>query len=72
MSKNFKISKVKRVLRLADTGFEPANYIVYKVSGPRGLLKYFTLKKDATAWVKDFTKRKQMTSEQMYDFYKGR
>ena len=72
MTKSFKISKVKRVLRLADNGFEPDTYIVYKVSGPRGLLKYFTFKKDATAWLKDFTKRKQMTSEQMYDFYKGR
>ena len=72
MNKGFKISKVKRVLRLADNGFEPDTYIVYKVSGPRGLLKYFPFKKDATAWVKEYTRRKQMTSEQMYNFYKGR
>jgi hypothetical protein len=72
MNKSIKISKVKRVLRLADNGFEPDTYIVYKVSGPRGLLKYFPFKKDATAWVKEYTRRKPMTSDQMYDFYKGR
>jgi hypothetical protein len=72
MNKGFKISKVKRVLRLADNGFEPDTYIVYKVSGPRGFKKYFTLKKDATAWVKNYTTKHPMTSEQMYDFYKGR
>ncbi len=72
MNKNFKISKVSRVLRLADNRFEPTNYIVYKVSGPRKLVKYFGYKKDATAWVKDVTTKKPMTSDQMYDFYKGR
>jgi hypothetical protein len=72
MTKSFKISKVKRVLRLADNGFEPDTYIVYKVSGPRGLVKFFPFKKDATAWVKNYTKQHPMTSEQMYDFYKGR
>jgi len=72
MHKSFKISKVKRVLRLADNGFEPDTYIMYKVSGPRKLVKYFAYKKDATAWVKDYTTNKPMTSDQMYDFYKGR
>ena len=72
MNKSFKISKVKRVLRLAANGFEPTNYIVYKVTGPRKLVKYFGYKKDATAWVKDVTTNKPMTSEQIYDFYKGR
>lgn len=72
MNKNFKISKVRRVLRLATNAFEPATYFVYKVSGPRGFQKYFTLKKDATAWVKNYTTNHPMTAEQLYDFYKGR
>jgi hypothetical protein len=72
MNKSFKIQKVKRVLRLSTTDFEPANYIVYKVSGPRKLVKYFGFKKDAEAWVKDYTTKHPMTSDQMYDFYKGR
>ena len=72
MNKNFKISKVKRVLRLADNGFQPDTYIMYKVSGPRKLVKYFGYKKDATAWVKDYTTQKPMTKDEMYDFYKGR
>jgi len=72
MNKSFKIQKVKRVLRLSTTNFEPANYIVYKVSGPRKLVKYFGFKKDAEAWVKDWTTKKQMTSDEVYDFYKGR
>ena len=72
MNKNFKISKVRRVLRLVDNDFNPATYFVYKVSGPRGFRKYFTLKKDATAWVKNYTTKHPMTSDQLYDFYKGR
>jgi hypothetical protein len=72
MNKSFKIQKVKRVLRLSTTNFEPANYIVYKVSGPRKLVKYFGFKKDAETWVKSYTAQKPMTSDQMYDFYKGR
>ena len=72
MNKNFKVSKVRRVLRLVDNGFNPATYFVYKVSGPRGFQKFFTLKKDATAWVKNWTSNKPMTSDQLYDYYKGR
>jgi len=72
MNKNFKISKVRRVLRLVDNDFNPATYFVYKVSGPRKLVKYFTLKKDATAWVKDVTTQKPMTAGELYNFYNGR
>jgi len=72
MNKNFKISKVRRVLRLVDNDFNPATYFVYKVSGPRKLVKYFTLKKDATAWVKDVTTHKPMTAGELYNFYNGR
>jgi len=72
MNKNFKISKVRRVLRLVDNDFNPATYFVYKVSGPRKLVKYFSLKKDATAWVKDVTTQKPMTAGELYNFYNGR
>ena len=48
----FKIVKVRRVLKLASNDFNAATYEVYKVTGPRKLVKYFALKKDATAWVK--------------------
>ena len=72
MNKNFKITKVRRVLRLADNNFEPDTYIMYKVSGPRKLVKYFGYKKDATAWVKDYTAQKPMTTDQIIDLMRGR
>lgn len=72
MNKGFKITKVRRVLKLKSNDFQPATYNVYKVSGPRKLVKYFGLKKDATAWVKNYTTQHPMTKEQVYDFYKGR
>ncbi len=68
----YKITKVRRVLRLASNEFEPATYIMYKVSGPRKLVKYFTTKKAATAWVKDYTTRKPMTTENIIDLLRGR
>jgi hypothetical protein len=68
----FKVTKVRRVLRLADNGFEPDTYIMYKVSGPRKLVKYFTTKKAATAWVKDFTAQKPLTTENLIDLMRGR
>lgn len=68
----YKITKVRRVLRLADNEFEPATYIMYKVSGPRKLVKYFGYKKDAQAWVKDFTTQKPLTTENIIDLLRGR
>jgi hypothetical protein len=65
MNKNFKITKVRRVLRLKENDFVPSTYFVYKVSGPRKLVKYFGYKKDATAWVKDYTTRTPLTMAQM-------
>jgi hypothetical protein len=72
MNKNFKITKVRRVLRLADNDFVPDTYIMYKVSGPRKLVKYFTTKKAATAWVKDYTAQKPLTTENIIDLLRGR
>ena len=68
----YKITKVRRVLRLASNEFEPATYIMYKVSGPRKLVKYFGYKKDAMAWVKDYTTQKPLTTEQLIDLMRGR
>ena len=53
----FGINKVRRVLRMKDNDYEPAMYEVWKVSGPRGFKKYFTTKKDATAYVKSMNDR---------------
>ena len=72
MNKNFKITKVRRVLRLAANEFQPDTYIMYKVSGPRKLVKYFTTKKAASAWVKDYTAQKPMTTDQIIDLMRGR
>jgi hypothetical protein len=55
LKSKFKINKVRRVMRLKDNDFESAPYIVYKVTGPRKLVKYFVTRKDATAWVKQYT-----------------
>lgn len=52
-SKNqFSVSKAIRVMRVAADGYEPASYEVWKVSGPRGLKKYFVTKSDAQAFIK--------------------
>jgi len=72
MNKGFKITKVRRVLKLKDNNFEAATYNVYKVSGPRKLVKYFGLKKDATAWVKNYTTGHPLTTDQIIDVMRGR
>ena len=72
MNKGFKITKVRRVLKLKSNDFQPATYNVYKVSGPRKLVKYFGYKKDAMAWVKDYTTQKPLTTENIIDLLRGR
>ena len=65
MSKNkskYGINKVRRVMRMKADNYEPAMYEVWKVSGPRGFKKYFTTKKDATAYIKKM-KDTTMTAE---------
>ena len=71
MSKKFQIKKVRRVLRLKSNDFQSATYNVWKVSGPNKLTKYFTTKKDATAFVKSYTDN-TVTTEQLLDVIKGR
>ena len=72
MSKGFKIKKVKRVLKFKGVPSKATMYEVWKVTGPRGLVKYFNYKYNATEWVKNYTTNHPMSKEQMYDFYKGR
>jgi len=70
--KQYQIKKVRRVLRLKSNDFQSATYDVWKVSGPRKLVKYFTLKKDATAWVKNETTRYALTTDQIIDVMRGK
>ena len=71
MDKNFKISKVRKALRLVANEFKPVVYSVYKVTGPRKIVKYFSLKKEATAWVKGFTTRQPLTNRQIQSIMAG-
>ena len=68
----FKVKKVRRCLKFKGVPSKGEMYDVYKVTGPRSLVKYFAFKKDATAWIKKVTTRFPMTADEMYDFYKGR
>jgi hypothetical protein len=58
----FKVTKVVRVLRLKDV--ESYRAIVYKVTGPNGLVKFFNFKKNATDWVTNYTTRHPLTLNQ--------
>lgn len=72
MNKSFKVKKVKRVLKFKGVPDKGTMYEVWKVTGPRGLVKYFNFKYKALEWIKNHTTNHPMTKEQMYDFYKGR
>jgi hypothetical protein len=58
----FKITAVTRVLRLKDV--ESYRAIVYKVTGPNGLVKFFNFKKNAIDWVTNYTTRHPLTLNQ--------
>ena len=60
------------MLRLSVNGFKPSQYIVYKVTGPNNVKKYFGLKKNAEAWVKDHTTNHPLTTDQLIDVMRGR
>jgi len=55
---NYSIKKVKRVLRMKSEKFEPTTFEVYKVTGPKGIKKFFSNKKDASEFVKRYTDSK--------------
>lgn len=67
----YKITKVRRVLRLKDNDFQADTYFMYKVSGPHKLVKYFVTKKDATAWVKRMNDT-TLTTDIIIDLMRGR
>lgn len=65
MSKNkvnvknqYVIKKVQKVMRMKDNNFKPANYEIFKVTGPNKLVKYFVSRKDAKAFVDSYTDTK--------------
>jgi len=55
---NYSIKKVQRVLRMKSEKFEPTTFDVYKVTGPKGIKKFFSNKKDASEFVKRHTETK--------------
>jgi len=52
------IKKVQKVMRFKDNNFKPANYEIFKVTGPNKLVKYFVSRKDAKAFVDSYTDTK--------------
>lgn len=54
----FTISKVIKVFRMADEGFEPTKYEVWKLAGPKGFVKFFVTKKDAQTFLNNYTSTK--------------
>jgi len=60
---NYSVKKVNRVLRMKDNDFEPATYEIYKVTGPNNLKKYFANRKDAYAYITDWTNTKMSPIE---------
>ena len=51
----FKVKKVKRCLKFRGVPSNAEMYIVYEVSGPRGLKKVFNYKYKALEWIKNYT-----------------
>lgn len=54
----YSIKKVNRVMRMRSENFKPTEFEVYKVTGPKGIKKFFSNKKDATEFVKQYTNTK--------------
>jgi hypothetical protein len=54
----YSIKKVQRVLRMKSEKFEPTTFEVYKVTGPKGIKKFFSNRKDASEFVKKHTDTK--------------
>ena len=71
MSK-FKIKKVKRCLKFKGVPSKGEMYEVYKVTGPKGFVKYFNFKYKAAEWIKAYTTRQPLTTEQLSDVKRGR
>jgi hypothetical protein len=63
IKKNYEIKKVRKVMRMKEDNFEPANYEVFKVTGPNKLVKYFCSRKDAKAFVDKYTDAKMNVAD---------
>jgi hypothetical protein len=72
MTKKFQIKKVKRCLKFAGVPSKGEMYEVYKLTGPRGLTKYFRFKYEAKAWLKNHTTNHPLTTDQIIDVMRGR
>jgi hypothetical protein len=55
---NYSIKKVNRVMRMKSEKYEPTTYEVYKVTGPKGIKKFFSNRKDAKSFVDKYTNSK--------------
>jgi hypothetical protein len=55
---NYKIKSVTKELKLKENKYEPFDYILYKVTNPNKEVKYFSSRKDATAYVNKITNNK--------------
>ena len=55
---NYSIKKVNSVMRMKSENFKPTEFEVYKVTGPKGIKKFFTNRKDASEFVKRHTDTK--------------
>ena len=57
---NYSIKKVNRVMRMKSEGYQPTTFEVYKVTTPNKVQKYFSSRKDATAYVNKLTDNKML------------
>ena len=57
---NYKIKSVTKELKLKENKYEPFDYILYKVTSPNKDVKYFSSRKDATAYVNKITDNKML------------
>ena len=55
---NYSIKKVNRVMRMKSENFKPTEFEVYKVTGPKGIKKFFSNRKDAKSFVDKYTNSK--------------
>jgi hypothetical protein len=55
---NYTIKKVNRVMRMKSENFKPTEFEVYKVTGPKGIKKFFSNRKDAKSFVDKYTNSK--------------
>lgn len=55
---NYTIKSVTKEMKLKENNYVGFDYILYKVTGPNGIMKFFSNKKDATEFVKGLTNTK--------------